>query len=242
MHPRGKLLAMEGIDGAGKHTQVDLLQRALLDRGIPHFELSFPRYESFFGQAVTRYLTGDFGRLDEVDPHFSALLYAGDRLEAKTELETALAAGRLVVADRYIGSNLAHQGARVDPAKRQQFLAWVRRLEYDVFGLPHEDLVIYLRVPVEESSRRTAARGHRISRDIQESDRSHLEGAAAVYELLSAEPGWVVVEGFDPSLHRPRPPDEIHCEILALVETHLLPGAAGPGTPAESGPAPPQGG
>jgi dTMP kinase len=222
MSPRGKLLAVEGIDGAGKRTQVELLDRALDARGIAHFDLSFPRYQSFFGQAVTRYLTGEFGRLDQVDAHFSALLYAGDRLEAKRELDAALAAGRLVLADRYVGSNLAHQGARVPADRREEFLAWVRRLEYEVFSLPHEDLVIYLRVPVEESSRRTAARGKRLERDIQEGDPGHLREAAAVYESLASGPEWSIVEGFDLATGTPRAAEDIHKEILSLVERRLL--------------------
>ena len=204
MSARGKLLAVEGIDGAGKRTQVELLDRALDARGLAHFDISFPRYQSFFGQAVTRYLTGEFGRLDQVDAHFSALLSAGDRLEATRELGTALGAGRLVIADRYIGSNLAHQGARVPAERREEFLAWVRRLEYEVFGLPHEDLIIYLRVPVEESSRRTAAREKRLERDIQEGDPGHLREAAAVYDSLAKGAEWVVVEGFDPVSGTPR--------------------------------------
>lgn len=221
MPPRGKLLAIEGIDGAGKRTQVELLDRALDARGVAHLNLSFPRYGSFFGQAVTRYLTGEFGRLDQVDAHFSALLYAGDRLEAKREMEQALATVQLVVADRYIGSNLAHQGGRVPAEKRDEFLDWVRQLEYDVFGLPREDLTIYLRVPVEESARRTAAREKRLERDIQESDAEHLRQAAAVYDTLASAPGWVVVEGFDAAARAPRPAQEIHREILGRMEEHL---------------------
>ncbi len=222
MAPRGKVVALEGIDGAGKRTQVELLGRALDERGVSHFEVSFPRYKSFFGQAVTRYLTGDFGRLDEVDPHFSALLYAGDRLEAKGEIEAGLDAGRLLLADRYIASNLAHQGARVGPEQREEFLAWVRRLEYEIFALPKEDLIIYLRVPVEESARRTAARGKRLTRDIQESDLRHLESAASVYEELARGPEWAVIDGFDPATKQPRPPEEIHREILGVIEGRLI--------------------
>jgi dTMP kinase len=221
MSPRGKVVAFEGIDGAGKRTQVELLDSVLDQRGIAHFDLSFPRYQSFFGHAVTRYLTGEFGGLEQVDPHFSALLYAGDRLEAKGEIESALSAGRLLLADRYIASNLAHQGSRVDPARREEFLDWVRRLEYEIFGLPKEDLIIYLRVPVEESARRTAARGQRLSRDIQETDLRHLENAAAVYEHLAQELPWAIVDGFDSATKQPRPPQQIHREILALIESRL---------------------
>lgn len=226
MSSRGKLLAFEGIDGAGKGTQVELLGSALRARGLDPFNISFPRYQSFFGQSVARYLTGEFGRLDQVDPHFAALLYAGDRLEAKPEIESAMAAGRLVVADRYTGSNAAHQGARVAPEHRREFLQWLRRLEYQVFGLPHEELVLYLRVPIDEAVRRTALRGRRLDRDIQEADRQHLEGAAGVYEQLAADSGWVVVEGFDAGAGRPRLAEEIHREILALVESRLAPAEA----------------
>jgi dTMP kinase len=222
MSPRGKLLALEGIDGAGKRTQVELLAETLRSRAVEPVLLSFPCYQSFFGAAITRYLTGEFGRLDQVDAHFSALLYAGDRLESKSQLESALAAGRLVIADRYVASNLAHQGARVGAGQRAEFLAWIRRLEYEVFGLPHEDLILYLRVPVEESARRTALRGQRLTHDIQESDQSHLQQASAVYDELAKDADWAVVEGYDPARGEPRSAEDVHREILALVERRLL--------------------
>jgi dTMP kinase len=149
MVTRGKLIALEGIDGSGKGTQLDLLASELDRRGLDTFRISFPRYESFYGKLVGRYLNGDFGSLDAVDPHLSALLYAGDRLEAKPEIEAALSAGKIVLADRYIGSNMAHQSARVPPEQREEFFAWLKRLEYGLYALPMEDLVVYLRVPVQ---------------------------------------------------------------------------------------------
>src|ERR1700693_2293629 len=99
MASRGKLIALEGIDGSGKLTQLDLLAREIDARGLATFRISFPRYESFFGKLVGRYLNGEFGALDAVDPHLSALLYAGDRLEANPEIETALSSGKVVLAD-----------------------------------------------------------------------------------------------------------------------------------------------
>src|SRR6202046_3998849 len=118
----GTLIAIEGIDGAGKRTQTELLGRALQARGIPHIHFSFPRYNSFFGKLVARFLNGEFGSLEAVDPHFSALLYAGNRLEAKPAMEAALSAGKALLADRYVASNLAHQGSRVAADKRDEFL------------------------------------------------------------------------------------------------------------------------
>jgi dTMP kinase len=84
--PLGKLIVIEGVDGSGKRTQTDLLARALAARGVPCATFSFPRYGSFFGKMIARFLNGEFGPLEAVNPHLAALLYAGNRLEAKPEL------------------------------------------------------------------------------------------------------------------------------------------------------------
>src|SRR5690348_6610097 len=120
---RGKLIVIEGIDGAGKGTQADLLARAFQQRGVRFVKFSFPRYESSFGRLIARFLNGEFGPLAAVDAHFSALLYAGDRFEARLDLEAALNCGQVVVTDRYIASNLAHQAAHVPAEKRPEFIA-----------------------------------------------------------------------------------------------------------------------
>ena len=204
MPARGKLIVIEGIDGSGKRTQVDFLARALGKRGVAFSAVSFPRYEGFFGKLVARFLNGEFGSLASVDPHFSALLYAGDRLESKPAIEEALASGKTVLADRYIASNLAHQGARVPPEQRDEFIAWLKQLEYGVYGLPAEDLVLYLRVPAAEAHRLAGERGaHRareytkLRRDLQESDIAHLEAASSVYDGLARQPHWAKIECFD---------------------------------------------
>src|SRR5579863_3782808 len=145
MPARGKFIVLEGIDGSGKGTQLEMLARAFALRGIAFSQVSFPRYDGFFGKLVARFLNGEFGPLAAVDPHFSALLYAGDRWESRPALENDLAAGRTLLADRYIASNLAHQGARTRRETRREFLTWLKQLEYEVYALPAEDLVVYLR-------------------------------------------------------------------------------------------------
>src|SRR5262249_9613007 len=130
-----------------KRTQVDLLAKALACRGYSVYSTGFPQYDSWFGRMVGRFLNGELGPLDSVDAHFTALLYAGDRFEAKQKLEASLDAGHIVLADRYIASNLAHQTARVAPQKRAEFLAWIEHLEYGIYNLPRESLILYLRVP-----------------------------------------------------------------------------------------------
>lgn len=223
---RGKLIVIEGIDGAGKGTQTDLLTRAFEQRGILFVRFGFPRYESSFGLLIGRFLNGEFGPLHAVDAHFSALLYAGDRFEAKPDLEVALNSGRTVVTDRYIASNLAHQAARVPAESRAEFISWLRQLEYGTYGLPIEDLVIYLRVPALEGHRLVGLKSARSytakSRDLQESDVLHLKEAARVYDELAQTPNWVMIECFNARSGKLRSPEEIHREVLEAVDARVL--------------------
>ena len=203
-----------------------MLAGSLSERNVPLSQISFPRYDGFFGRLVARFLNGDFGPLDAVDAHFSALLYAGDRYEAKPGIESELAAGRTVLADRYIGSNLAHQGARVQREDRGDFIQWLKKLEYEIYSMPTEDLVIYLRVPVAEGHRLVGQKGARdytkLRRDILESDIAHLEAAAEVYDQLAEQANWVKIECFDAKAGALRSPDAIHAEILGAIETRFL--------------------
>ena len=192
--------------------------------------MSFPQYDSFFGKLVARFLNGEFGRLEQVDPHFSALLYAGDRFEAKSLIESSLGAGQTILLDRYIASNLAHQTARLAPERRGEFLTWLKHLEYTIYGLPVEDLVVYMRVPVVEARRlvgQKAARDYtRQERDLQESDLIHQEQAAAIYDQLSHEPNWVTVECWDKAARKMRTPEDIHQDVLAAVTKERVAGSS----------------
>jgi dTMP kinase len=225
MPARGKFIVLEGIDGSGKRTQLEALTREFSRKGMVFTQVSFPNYSGFFGKLVAQFLNGEFGPLAAVDPHFSALLYAGDRLESKPAIESALASGKMVLADRYVASNLAHQGARVPREKRAEFLAWLKQLEYEVYALPAEDLVIYLRVPVADAHRLVGEKGARdytkSRRDLQEADLAHLEAASQVYDELARQPNWITIECFDVASHSLRVPAAIHEEILATVEARI---------------------
>src|SRR5437667_90944 len=185
----GKLIAVEGIDGSGKRTQVERLTLGLQARGYSIESTGFPQYESWFGKIVGQFLNGDLGSLENVDPHFTTLLYAGDRFEAKPKLEAALNNGQIVLVDRYVGSNLAHQTARVPSEKRAVFLEWIEHLEYGIYGLPKEDLVLYLRVPAMEAQKLVALKSARsytsAQKDLLEASLRHLEDAAQMYDSRS---------------------------------------------------------
>ena len=221
MGERGKLIAVEGIDGSGKQTQVRLLARALESRGHQVLSTGFPHYDSWFGKMVGQFLNGDFGPLDSVDPHFTALLYAGDRFEGKRPIVAALESGEVVLADRYVGSNLAHQSARTAPEKRAEFRAWIEHLEYNIYQLPKEDLVLYLRLPPHEAQTLVAKKSARkytdAAHDILESNIRHLQDAAAMYDLLARSSNWKTIECFDGAKQVIRSPEEISAEILAAV-------------------------
>jgi dTMP kinase len=219
--PPGKFIDVEGIDGSGKQTQVSLLARALEGRGHTVLSTGFPQYKSWFGKMVGQFLNGDLGPLDSVDPHFAALLYAGDRFECKQPMVDALAKGGIVLTDRYVASSLAHQTARAAPEKRSEFRAWIEHLEYGIYGLPKEDLVIYLRVPPHVSQTLVAKKSARAytdsAHDILEADISHLQDAADMYDQLARGSSWKTIECYDNVRQSIRTPEAISAEVLAAV-------------------------
>ena len=221
MNDRGTFIAVEGIDGSGKQTQVRLLARALESRGYQVLSTGFPQYGSWFGKMVGQFLNGELGPLSSVDPHFAALLYAGDRFECKQPIVTALESGAVVLADRYVASSLAHQAARAVPEKRAEFRAWIEHLEYNIYGLPKEDLVLYLRLPPREAQTLVAKKSARAytdsAHDILESSIRHLQAAADMYDDLARASNWKTIECFDSMKQMIRPAEEISAEVLAAV-------------------------
>lgn len=223
--PWGRLIAIEGIDGSGKRTQLDLLENQLVAGGNRVYSTGFPQYDSWFGKMVGQFLNGELGELEAVDPHFTALLYAGDRFEAKPKIEAALNEGKIVLIDRYIGSNLAHQTARVIPEKRAEFRKWIEHLEYGIYDLPREDVILYLRVPPSEAQKLVAHKAARsytsAKRDLQEASLRHLQDAADMYDLLAQSAPWVTIECFDPTRRAVRTVPEIAQEVGAAVDPWL---------------------
>jgi len=173
-----------------------------------------------------QFLNGDFGSIDTVDPHFAALLYAGDRFENKGPIVAALGRGGVVLADRYIASNLAHQTARSAPEKRAQFRLWIEQLEYGIYGLPKEDLVLYLRITPQHAQSLVAKKSARSytdsAHDILEASARHLQTASDIYDDLARSPNWKTIECVDARAQAMRAPDDIAREVLAAVQ-HVLP-------------------
>ena len=230
MGTNGILITIEGIDGSGKNTQARLLEQSLVSLGHRVFFTGFPQYDSWFGSMVSQFLNGELGALDSVDPRFAALLYAGDRFEAKTQLEDALKEGKIVLCDRYVASNLAHQVARTPADRRSEMLRWIEHLEYTIYGLPRENLILYLRVPPAEAQKLVAKKTPRsytnAKLDLQENNLKHLEDAAEMYDMLSRSRPWATIQCFDAQRGAIRLPEEISAETLAAVQGVLTPKGA----------------
>jgi dTMP kinase len=221
----GMLLAIEGIDGAGKGTQAARLAETATEHGRRVASFSFPLYDDNpFSRAVADYLNGEFGAADEVHPELAALLYAGDRFHARPRIVSALQESDLVVCDRYVASNQAHQGGKLTGEARRRLLDWLEEVEYGEFALPRPQLVILLDAPVALARSlvgQKAARGYTtLEADIHEADAVHSSATREVYLELAERDDWRVVStaGGDGAA---RDVGDIAAEVWAAVEPLL---------------------
>lgn len=171
------LVVLEGLDGAGKSTQVKKL-RNYLESLFGEIEyIHFPRYDApVYGDLISRFLRGDFGDNDTVHPQLVALLFAEDRHGATPGMKEVLEKGGCVLLDRYVYSNIAYQCAKVKDAQQAKELRdWIFNTEYGDFGLPVPDLNIFLDVPIGfvESKLKSQRGGN---------DRAYLEGRQDIHE------------------------------------------------------------
>jgi dTMP kinase len=150
---KGKFIVIDGTDGSGKATQVDLLMKRLKKEGHMVKLVDFPEYyQNFFGKFIGHCLTEQYYNFINVHPKIASVLYAADRFESKDEIEKWLAKGCVVIANRYVSANQIHQGGKIINAKkRQAFIDWLDEMEYGVFKIPRPDIVLYLSVPLKVS-------------------------------------------------------------------------------------------
>lgn len=220
-------VVIEGLDGAGKSTQVKLIREAFAARGIPTRYLHFPRFDApVYGDLIARFLRGELGPVDGVDPRLVALLYAGDRCGAAPLLRGWLDEGKAVIVDRYVYSNIAYQCAKVNDRERCEALReWIWELEYGFNGIPRPDLTLFLDVPFAFTVRKlTKARTGedrnylRGKQDIHEASIALQERVREVYLAQAArDPQFRVVECGDGQGRMLSPGD-----IFARIAPHLF--------------------
>ena len=170
-------IVLEGLDGAGKSTQIRMLRQLFADRGVESEYVHFPRFDSpVYGQLIARFLRGEFGGVQEVDPYLVALIFAGDRADAAPQIRQWLADGKAVVLDRYVYSNVGFQCAKLPAGEERDRLAdWIVNLEFGHNALPRPDLSLFLDVPFAFTERK-------LSEVREGDDRDYLQGGQDIHE------------------------------------------------------------
>ena len=224
------LIVLEGLDGAGKSTQVARLKEYILARCGDLEYIHFPRYDApVYGELIGTFLRGGFGDIDAVHPQLVALLYAEDRHGAAPQMKAALAAGRPVLLDRYVYSNVAYQCAKIhDPEARETLREWILNTEFGAFDLPRPDLNLFLDVPLSFVESKLSA--HR-----RGSDRSYLGGGSDIHEAsisfqqavrevyvrqASLDPKFIRIDCSD-AAGAMLPPDDIFARIRSVTDPFL---------------------
>lgn len=225
---KGKLIVIDGGDGAGKATQVALLVKRLEAQGQTVETLDFPQYtQNTFGALIRECLDGKRGDFLAVDPRIASTLFAADRFEAKPRLERWLSEGKVVILDRYVSANMMHQGAKLhDREELESFLGWLDHMEHEVFGLPRPDLIVYLAVPYEVRERLKAqavSEGKHSAKaaDQHEASAAFQEATEARARAIVAEKNdWSAVECTDGEAMRSR--EEIHEAVYKVVSKVIV--------------------
>ncbi len=172
-----KFIVVEGLDGSGKSTQIGLLRKYLDNKKIGYRYLHFPRTDSpVFGSLISMFLRGDLGKLGAVNPYLIALIYAGDRNDAKNIIDGWLREGHYVIVDRYVSSNIAFQCAKIQkPEDKVELKKWILNLEYEYYRIPRPDIELFLDVPFNFTEKKL--------KDTRKGDdRRYLNGQADIHE------------------------------------------------------------
>ena len=170
-------IVLEGLDGAGKSTQITKLREMFRAKGVESEYLHFPRFDApIYGELIARFLRGDLGSVESVNPYLVALLYAGDRADAATTIREWIKGGKVVIVDRYVYSNIGYQCAKIaDNNERNTLREWILHTEFEEFGIPKPDLSLFLDVPFAFTERKLT--------EVREGeDREYLQGGKDIHE------------------------------------------------------------
>lgn len=224
---KGRLIVIDGTDGSGKATQIELLKKRLTKEGYAVKIVDFPEYyDNFFGEFLGHCLSEQYYNWVNIHPKIASVIYAADRFESKEKIEGWLKKGNIVLANRYVSANQIHQGGKIkSPAKRAAFMEWLEQMEYGVFKIPRPDLVLYLNVPMNIVERLIRERNIDHARaylgkkkDVHETDMDFLRNSQlSALWLASREKKWKKIECAPHGAILPR--EDIHAEIYQAVRT-----------------------
>lgn len=221
----GFLIAIEGTDSSGKQTQSELLYNRLVAEGIDARLISFPAYESDSSALVKMYLAGEFGtNPNDVNAYTASTFYAMDRFATfRKDWGRDYNAGTVIIADRYVPSNLIHQAAKIDDEdEKGKFVEWLHNLEYKHYGLPYPNVTVFLDMPTDVAARLMKERANKIDKsdkkDIHERDLEYLKKSYANAKGIAKKLDWCIVPCTD-STGEVRTIDSISDDILKMVKT-----------------------
>lgn len=193
----GKLIVIEGLDGSGKSTQLDLLHKNLLASGVDCKTVSFPDYDNPSSTLVKMYLKGEFGKKPgDVNAFAASVFYAADRYASfKSAWGEYYNAGGTVVSGRYTTSNAVHQASKLPESEWESFLSWLYDFEYNKIAIPKPDKVIFLDMPIEVSQKLLTKRyeGDNSKKDIHESDTEYLDRCRKAALFTAEFSGWETI-------------------------------------------------
>lgn len=224
-----KFVVIEGIDGTGKKTQYDLLIDYIKNNlKKPVLELDFPQYGQTSAKYVERYLNGKYGT--NVHPDLASMLYAFDRWQAKSKIDNFIKNNPegLIISNRYVISNLAHQGGKIkDETERLEFYEEQMKLEFELFQIPKPDINFVMLLPekiAQENVDKKAKREYtEQKRDIHEADLDHLKNAASAYlEICEQYKQFASpINCWDPTADKMLSINEIHTNLVDAISSHL---------------------
>lgn len=220
----GKFIVIDGTDGSGKATQLELLKNRLEKMGHEVAVADFPQYGKKSAGCVEEYLAGKYGTADEVGPYVGSIFYAVDRYDASFEIKQWLREGKIVLSNRYVTANMGHQGGKItNPLERKSYFDWLHKLEFELFNIPKPDLNIILHVPAEISQQLALLRQREEyvgkTTDIHEEDLIHLKKAEETYlEISSKFENFALISCTENNIIKTR--EAIH--ELVFAETELL--------------------
>lgn len=211
-----KLVIIEGLDGSGKSTQFEIIDRILTDNNIPHKSISFPDYDKPSSALVKMYLGGEFSKnANDINAYAASSFYAVDRYASfKLYWEDAYTNGELILASRYVTSNAIYQMVKCDKSEWNDYLNWLSQYEYERLGLPVPDLVIFLDMPIEVSQRLMTERydGDESKKDIHETNVEFLKSCRETALYTAREQNWKIINCSDGD--NPLPIEVITTEIM----------------------------
>lgn len=225
-------IVIEGLDGSGKSTQLKLLKEYLKEKDIAFKYLHFPRTEEgIFGDLVARFLRGELGKIEQVNPYLVGLIYAADRQDAKTMINKWLADDNLLIIDRYVYSNMAFQGAKIKEKKEKLALVdWLKKLEYEYYKIPPPELSIFLDVPFSFTTQnlKNQRKGENRSylkgkKDIHEADLNFQEQVRQEYlHLIKNDEQFICINCYNEQDKKMLAAEQIFLKIIEVLKQHNI--------------------